>query len=639
MILPGSIKKIIAIFRGEVAPLMIVLSVLLGFWFGLMPGWSGLQVVLLAAALIINIHIGIFVMSAAVGKALCYAAAPLMYHVGIWVQESSGAWLRLLAGIPIIGVTDFSRYSVAGTAFLGPLLGLILGLALAQSVISFRRAWLNLQGNSEALKRWRAKGWVRLLDRILIGKSVKDVRDVLTRRPKIVRKAGVAVAVVLVAASAIGIRWAQNSLTAGLVADALTEFNGAEVNVDRVELKVLAGSLAASGIQVTNPEQPANNSVAIGEIAADLGLWNLLLGRVVIENVKLSAVEFDQPRATPGRVLVKPDETQEPAPFDLAGLDLSDVDPAQLESYFKDFKAIRDQLQEISKWLPDPSDKEKPAPEDRPVPESYLAYLTARAPTSPTPRIVVKQIQLDKVDIPIEQFGNCKITCTNMSDAPEALGESVTIQLASNDLPTKLQIVCHYDQPESGATVKAEFDDVDLAKLQSKLNDKNPVSFKSGTAGGSVKGTATRHTIDLALKVRTADLKLQSAGTGVFNLDPRVTDEAMKVLSNVETTLRVVGPITQPSLAFDVPALQKEFADALVKAGKDELARQIDTHLGEHLAGTGIDPGGIVKDPLKAAGGLLGGNKPENEEEEDEGQEDTGADSPVSRLLDGLPKP
>ena len=113
----------------------------------------------------------------------------------------------------------------------------------------------------------------------------------------------------------------------------------------------------------------------------------------------------------------------------------------------------------------------------------------------------------------------------------------------------------------------------------------------------------------------------------------------MKVLSNVETTLRVVGPITQPSLAFDVPALQKEFADALVKAGKDELARQIDTHLGEHLAGTGIDPGGIVKDPLKAAGGLLGGNKPENEEEEDEGQEDTGADSPVSRLLDGLPKP
>ena len=69
MILPGFIRKLLAVFRGSVAPPLILLSVMIGFWVGLMPGWSGLHTALLVVVLILNIHLGLFLLSLGVGKA------------------------------------------------------------------------------------------------------------------------------------------------------------------------------------------------------------------------------------------------------------------------------------------------------------------------------------------------------------------------------------------------------------------------------------------------------------------------------------------------------------------------------------------------------------------------------------------
>ncbi len=128
MIFPTSLKKWIAVFRGEVSPILILLSVALGFWFGLTPGWYGVHVVLLALALILNVHVGIFLMFAAFGKGLCFAAAPVLFHVGKWTQGALSPVLDFFAALPIVGITDFTRYSVAGAFVLGPVLGVMRSL-------------------------------------------------------------------------------------------------------------------------------------------------------------------------------------------------------------------------------------------------------------------------------------------------------------------------------------------------------------------------------------------------------------------------------------------------------------------------------------------------------------------------------
>ena len=55
-----------------------------------------------------------------------------MYHLGGFVHTYLSGLLGAMAKIPILGLTDFSRYSVAATIVAGPIAGLILGLVVAR---------------------------------------------------------------------------------------------------------------------------------------------------------------------------------------------------------------------------------------------------------------------------------------------------------------------------------------------------------------------------------------------------------------------------------------------------------------------------------------------------------------------------
>ncbi|MHC4072454.1 MAG: hypothetical protein ACYTGS_10550, partial [Planctomycetota bacterium] len=63
MLLPKPIRKILAIFRGSVSPVLIFISIMLGFWFGLIPGFSGIHVVLIVLVVLLNVHLGLFLLS------------------------------------------------------------------------------------------------------------------------------------------------------------------------------------------------------------------------------------------------------------------------------------------------------------------------------------------------------------------------------------------------------------------------------------------------------------------------------------------------------------------------------------------------------------------------------------------------
>ncbi len=124
--------------------------------------------------------------------------------------------------------------------------------------------------------------------------------------------------------------------------------------------------------------------------------------------------------------------------------------------------------------------------------------------------------------------------------------------------------------------------------------------------------------IDLGIKVDTQNMAIESAGGGALGLDPQITSEALKLLEDIDTTLRLVGPVAAPKLVFDVPALRKEFRAALLKAGKDQLAGRLGDLIGDKLPlGQGIpkdlDPASIGD----ALGGLLGEEKSADNDDAD----------------------
>ena len=334
MILPRSIRKMLAVFRGSVSPVMIFISITLGFWFGLIPDFAGIHVALLVMVFLLNVHLGLFLLSAALGKALCFAAAPALYHIGIIVQDNLPGVLNALASVPIIGMTDFSRYSVAGALVAGPIVGAVAGLLMARSVIGFRRALLKFEEGSERFQKWYSNRWVRIMDRLLIGKRTKDAKALFSAKTKIIRKAGVAIAVLILGGSAVAMHLVKDNLAKDYAVRAMTKANGAEVNLDSLDLSVLGGRVGVAGIQVTDANKPENNQVAIDKIAAEASVYDLLLGRLILENVEVSNVRFDQKRATPGEVVAVP--AAEPEPFDPCEYTVTQENIAKLEKYFKD---------------------------------------------------------------------------------------------------------------------------------------------------------------------------------------------------------------------------------------------------------------------------------------------------------------
>lgn len=620
MILPKFIGKWLTILRGGVSPVFIFVSVMLGFWFGLMPGWSGLHTLLVIVVLLFNIHIGLFLLSAGIGKTVCFAAAPVLYHVGVGIQNYLAFLLRLLASLPIVGITDFSRYSLAGALVVGPVVGAIAGLLMARSVIGFRRMLLKLEEGSDKFKKWYSNRWVRILDRLLVGRRTKDVKSLFTAKTKVFRKAGIALALILLVGSAVVTTVIKDNTIRDYATSKMTQANGAEVNLEDLNLSALTGAISASGIQVTDPENPRNNQLSVDKVASDISVYNLLLGKVVMEQVEVSNIQFNQERSTPGQV-IEPESDQEPGVFDPCEFKLGPADVAKLEKYLKDAKALKEKLQKLRRWLPKAKDKDEDAQPDQ-APQKYLEYLQARAIVPAAPRIMAKRAVLDDVHLESPVFGNSRILLANVSDAPRAAKLPVTFEMTSKDTSAALSVTVDYSSKDQIPKLSGRFDSIDMAKTQSGISDDAGLVFQSGIASGQFSGIATSEHVDLTVDIIIRDLQAKGGGKGILGLGSDTTSQVFDSLKELKTTVRIVGPIADPRLAFDVGGLTDQFKKALVEAGKDRLIKEIDNRLGKQLdEKLGDKVPGEIKDVLKkpekllnGLGGLLGGKRDEEEE-------------------------
>ncbi len=619
--IPRSIRKLLAILRGGVSPVIIFLSMMIGFTFGLIPEWSGVHIAAIILVVLLNIHLAVFLMSAALGKALCYAAAPALYHVGVAVQEHVPALTKALAQVPIVAITDFSQYAVTGAVVIGPVVGAIGGLMLAQAVIGFRKGMLRLEEKSDKFAKWYSKTWVRVIDRIIIGKRTKDAKSLFSKKAKIVRKGGVFLAIVIVAGFFFVSSLIKDEKVRSYATTQLTKANGAEVNVEALQLSVTSGNAKLSGLQVTDRKNPANNQFAVDNITADASVYDLSVGKVVVDEMVVSNVRFNQPRQSPGKVIEKP--VEEPNVFDPCDFEVSPEDIGKIEKYIENAKAVKRWLEKVRKWLPEPEKKVK---EQKPV--KYLDYLLARSNEPASPRLLAKNVLMQKVQIPAEVFGDSDITAKNLNDSPQVARLPITFDIKSNDTGMQARITFDYSKPGSEPKVSGTFEGLDLSKLQSGLSKSAGLVFKSGKASGTFEGILTARRIDLTVHVDVNDMQASAAGNGILGMGGETTAEALKVLENMKTTLRIVGPTTDPRLAFNVDGLKGDFQDALVKAGKDrlasELGKQLDGTIGDKLGDSLKDKlGDSASEDLKnkikenldsdkimeGLGGLLGGKK------------------------------
>lgn len=79
-------------------------------------------------------------------------------------------------------------------------------------------------------------------------------------------------------------------------------YTGAEVNVENVKLEFSPIALTVNGFQATDPEVPSQNMVAFQQAKASISIWQYLLGKVIIDDLKIKDISFSNTRATVGEV-------------------------------------------------------------------------------------------------------------------------------------------------------------------------------------------------------------------------------------------------------------------------------------------------------------------------------------------------
>ena len=174
---------------------------------------------------------------------------------------------------------------------------------------------------------------------------------------------------------------------------------------------------------------------------------------------------------------------------------------------------------------------------------------------------------------------------------PSALGKPVSFEIESHETPAILKLTVDYSK-EGPPQVSGTFEGLDMSKIQSDLNDKAGLSFQSGTASGTFAGQLTSDQIDLNINLKMEGLQAKGQGDGVLGLGESQTTEIMQTLNELSTTIRVIGPTTDPRLVFDTEGLTDQFKAALAKAGKDRAMKELDAALQKQL-------GDQVPDQLK----------------------------------------
>jgi hypothetical protein len=340
-----------------------------------------------------------------------------------------------------------------------------------------------------------------------------------------------------------------------------------------------------------------------------------MLGKVILDEVRLSDVQFDQKRETPGEVIEA--KAEEPEVFDPCEYKAAVEDIAKLEKYLENAKAVKEWLQKAKKWLPEPGDEEEAEVPVQQKPIKYLDYLIARADIPTSARFLARNVLLEKVGIKSPVFGNSNISMENINDAPSATALPIKLQVKSNDTPLEVNMTFDYSSGEKVPKVTGNFSKLDLSKLQSNLSSGAGLNFTSGFASGQFSGLITSESIDLAVDVDIQNMQAISQGDGILGLGGQTTSEAFKILKDLKTTIKIVGPITEPRLVFDTHGLQDSIKQALVKAGKERLSEEIDKQIDKQLDDELGDKvpeelKDVIKEPkdlIKGLGGLLGEKK------------------------------
>jgi len=603
-------RKFIKMVRGGAAPWQIVASCLLGVIIGMIPGFNALTLALLVLFAIVNLSMGLMLIGVVVGKAICLAIAPVTFEIGYVIIHQVGleGLFATACQTPFVALMGLDVYCLVGGMPIAIVVGLILGGIISRIIKLVRIGSIAAAAKSLKVQTISSNVFTKLILRILFGKQKKSMAEMLAARHPIIRKSGVVLCIIIVGL-VVGFEMLfLNDLTKSAMVGGIEAGAGAEVDLKTVNLSLTGGRFELDGLQITDAKKPTHNVVNINKLTADISIADLLTKRIVIEELVIGEMLSGAKREKPGEVYREPERDKE-----------TDSD-FSLSDYFEHKDQILEYLAKIKDYLENQDKQRKERTERTPegtrerVDEMIAnrGYLKTSAVSILTerPMITIRRIRIEK--LPIPNLGTCTVEINELS-SDLALNEKPMSLDAKSDTAFKASALI--DFVNAGAMHKLAVNAPNLPVAAMGITDKCPLDISEALADLAFDGQFNRNKIAFPIELKLHGMKSAVRGDRkVLGLDPQTAERMFKNVTKLKVAADIRGAIASPEVHVDMGKTLAGLKEALVEAGKAELANMASEHLKKILpGGLPVDPGAIIKDPgaiLKDPGAIIKGKLP-----------------------------
>lgn len=588
------LRKIGGFLRGKATRGQVLTAAILAGLLGFVPGFflpsdlgggflqaPGLILLLLFAVLICNANLGVFTLVTIVAKLTSLLLLPVSFAIGkALVDGPLQGTFKALANGPVTAWFGLEYYATTGGLVLGLFFGVIAGVLMVKALATYRHRMAQIEAGSTAYQTYSSKWYVRFLSWLLLGKGKgnKITWQELAegnRKALPVRIGGVIVVVVI----AVGLwlfqtKYSTPLLTNGLQSGLLAA-NGATVDLEKAELDLASGTLRVQNLAVADATALDQNVFAAGLLEAKVDTSMLLRRRLVVESVVASDASSGTKRATPGVLVEPPPPPPPPAP-----------NTRTLEDYLKDVEVWRGRLRQASEWFekmtgadqePPPAKDETPEQKQQRIEQDVadygLAKVFSQSLRDEGPLVWIKKVELNGIACPSAPGGTMNLNVTDWSSNAWLMAQPPRIDFRSGDGTLQIGLVGP-SKERSGAGIDLSMKGMSLDALMAKVKTGGASPVRGGTVDLAVKGSlmAFRNKsteLDLPLQLTLRDTTFALSGTKETKVEQLLLP------------IGVRGPVNGPSVQLDDKAL----ADALVAAGKQELANFVNAQAGKLLGG------------------------------------------------------
>ena len=573
------LRKIGKILRGGANHREIGLGFLLGVLWGFIPGFNLTQFLMLFLVLLLNANFGFMLMGLLVGSLACYGLSPLTFEVGYVLISSLQGLFTSLHNTAVIAWMGLDSYCLVGGIPLGIILGLAGGYALGNLVVKTRERVFKLEA-SEKMQELNKKFWVKALLFIAFGGKLPSEEEQEDKKHPFLRPMGLGLIVASVVIFAILELFLMESILKSQLEKQASRANGSEVNISELKFSMTQGSLEMKGIEVSDASDLSKNMVAIGDVNFNVQMNEILRSRVVIEELKVDSVEFDQPRKSAAKLFEKAedekaDEAEEAVEDKEGEFDLNTylAKAGQAKKYFDKIKDHLDKSEASAEAV----EQKKPlkvTKQELKEEAQQLGFLNLRARElyQDSPAWLIKKTAVNNIKSGKRSY---TMNVSDLCSHPAINGKPTIVDLKDGqNVESNLVLNSHQSKAQN-----------DFSLVIKDYKNDGPIDFgddtalvlQDGTMNFSLKGNFSAEQVNLPLELTIRDLKVDvRPGKKVLGLDEENAEEILNAMESIDLVGEVMGPWKSLKVKVDYDKLLKRVEKALLETGKKMVKKKID---------------------------------------------------------------